>query len=212
MRTRTVISIIALIHLDSVVLAKPASPLPGQLFYPASNPDAAAFFAAAQNSISVNETSVAGTAGNGTGLNASAPLPPYTTQECGIYAPAPLQDCINALIRFPFSSGAGNFHPWRPHDPDPEHGLNQARQSGLCRVFINLLDNTQPVEWSWDQLANYIWTMLGECTENKRAPTVEWITSGDLQIRLLDSFTPNRGFSVSVRRIQVDGDRGVDVT
>lgn len=207
MRTMTVISTTTFILLNSVVLAKPASTLAGRLSFPASNPDAAAFFAAA-----LNGTSVTGTAVNGTGPNESAQLPPYATQQCGIYAPAPLQDCINALIQFPFSSGRGEFHPWRPHDPDGEHELGQARKSGQCRVFINLLDKTQPVEWSWDGLANYIWGMLDSCTENKRAPTAEWITSGDLQIRLLDTFTPDKGFSVSVRKIQVDGGSLVDVT
>ena len=207
MRTMIVIVTTALIFLNSVVLASPASIVASRLSYPASNPDAAAFFAAAPNGTSVTVAAV-----NGTGLNASAQLPPYATQQCGIYAPSPLQDCINALIQFPFSSGAGEFHPWRPHDPDPEHGLSQARKSGQCRVFINLLNKTQPVEWSWDELANYIWWMLDSCTENKRAPTAEWITSGDLQVRLLDTFTPDKGFSVSVRRIQVDGEGGVDVT
>ena len=202
MRTMTVILTTAFILLNSVVHASPASTFASQLIYPASNLDAAAFFAAALNA----------TALNGTALNETAPLPPYPTQQCGVYPPAPLQDCINALIQFPFSSGGGEFHPWRPHDPDPEHGLGQARKSGQCRVFINLLDKTQPVEWFWTDLANSIWGMLDSCTENKGAPTAQWITSGDLQIHLLDNWVPDEGFRISVRKIQVEDEARVGVT
>lgn len=156
---------IAILTLTSILLNSAVHGIPttspGQSLHLASTQDTAASQATWLHGTAQNETALDGTGRNGTALNGTTPLRPYPVQQCGIYQPAPKQDCINALSQFPVWSGEDRFHPWQPHDPDPNFALGQVKKSGRCRIFINLLKNEQQPTWSWDQLVNYIrvcWT------------------------------------------------------
>ena len=209
MRTITAVLTTAFVLFNSVVDAVPATS-PGRPIDSASKRDAAASHAIPLNGTALNETAMDGYALNGTTLNGTGFLAPYPTQQCGIHQPAPNQDCIMALIQFPSMLTRGVFHPRQPHDPDPQVALGQVEKSGRCRIFINLLNDKKHPTWSWDQLVNCIWGMIDSCTENKRDPTAQWITGGDLQIRFLDTFEPDLGFNISVRSTMVDGEDGED--